>query len=195
MNAIYKRLVALGMISVAAFLGFLYCIVEFKEKPIYIAGVSLLLVASVYLFFMALLKARSVKEAELRAYIQDTITASVEKLAPAADDDTMERLAKATYVQIRKLNTGFAEMIASDHMNTESRNNATREINEAIEKAVKIIVKYNQNGNRELIDTIQSLGGGLDKISSSIESQGAPVVNVPAPVVNVSVPQALHLHP
>ena len=192
MNALYKRLVALGMISVAAFLGFLYCIVEFKEKPIYIAVVSLMLVASAYLFFMALIQVRAAKEAELRDYIRETVLSSVEKLGTDTDDDTMERLAKATYVQIRKLNTGFAELIASDHQNTESRNLATREINESIEKAVKIIVKYNQTGNRELIDSLQSLGGSLsgsiDKISDSIEHTPSPVVNVPAPVVNVSVP-------
>ena len=87
MNALYRRIVALGMISIASFLGFLYCLFEFKDKPVYIAGISVVLCVSTYIFLLALLKLKEQREAELRNYIQETIQASVEKLAAENGED------------------------------------------------------------------------------------------------------------
>ena len=197
MNALYRRIVALGMISVASFLGFLYCLFEFKDKPIYIAGVSVVLCVSAYIFLLALLKLKEQREAELRNYIQETIQASVDKLAeqqPVEDkDDTMERLAKATYVQIRKTNSELARMTAAQ---SQSLKSTSREISETMEKAVKVFVKYNQTGHDKISDSVSSISSGLaesisklgEELSSVKDTIGGIKVDIPAPVVNVEPP-------
>ena len=196
MNALYRRIVALGMISVASFLGFLYCLFEFKDKPIYIAGVSVVLCVSAYIFLLALLKLKQQREEELRNYIQETIQASVEKLAAESGedkDDTMERLAKATYVQIRKTNSELARMTASQ---SQSLKSTSREISETMEKAVKVFVKYNQTGHDKISDSVSSISSGLaesisklgEELSSVKDTIGGIKVDIPAPVVNVEPP-------
>ena len=196
MNALYRRIVSLGMISVASFLGFLYCLFEFKDKPLYIAGVSVILVVSAYVFLLALLKLKEQREAELRNYIQDTIRASVDKLVEQQGgdkDDTMERLAKATYVQIRKTNSELARMTATQ---SQSLKSTSREISETMEKAVKILVKYDQTGHDKISDSVSSITSGLtvslnklgEEISAVKDSIGGIKVDVPAPVVNVEPP-------
>ena len=220
MNALYKRLVTMGMISIASFLGFIYCISEMKDKPLYIVGVSLVFVVSAYIFCLSYIHIKQQKDAAMQQYIYETVQASVDKLAMATGanvDDTMERLAKATYVQIRKMNSGLTRIAQESEKNAEANSAAMQELSETINKAVKIIVKYNQTGTSELVeslnnigssvsDSVKELNGGLAKLSEEISgvksglaefkldipapvvNMEAPVVNVPAPVVNVSVP-------
>ena len=91
MNALYKRLVTMGMISIASFLGFIYCISEMKDKPLYIVGVSLVFVVSAYIFCLSYIHIKQQKDAAMQHYLYAPLQASVDKLAMATGahaDDT-----------------------------------------------------------------------------------------------------------
>lgn len=157
MNSLYKRFVTMCMISISAFLAWIYCIFEYRDKVLYIAVVSLVLIVSVYALFAAAYKIKVAKDAQLEQYITTTIT-NLLSHSGITENDELTRLSKALYVQLRKSNTLLTQM-------TEEHKAAiadTRDvISDSIDNAVKLSIKYNQLNNNKLLETGTELSNEL----------------------------------
>lgn len=184
MNSLYRRIVTMGMISFTAALAWVYCILTYSDKPVYIAAVSLVLVISVYALLNAFVGLRVTKDAKLQNYIYETINATLSKLSGEGSSEEMERLSKASYVQLRKSNT-LLNQIAEDNsrnynhsteMYSELNSSTMKTITDSVNKAVKIAIKYNQANNQKLIDELAAVKAEISKIQ----------INVPAPAENPS---------
>ena len=157
MNSLYKRFVTMCMISISALLAWIYCLFEFRDKPIYIAIISLVLVVSVYALFMAAYNIKVSKDSQMEQYISNTLSSMLSSISKN-DNEELERLSKALYVQLRKSNTILSQM-AEDH--NASSNNTQNLISESINKAVKLSVKYNQLNNNKLIESSTEVSNEL----------------------------------
>lgn len=179
MGSLYKRIVTLGMISFTAFLAWIYCIINYKEQPIYIGIISLVLVVSIYALLNGIIGLHSAKEKQIQNYISETVANAVAGLnGQEADSTDMERLAKASYVQLRKANSAISQFAeASDRnaqMNMDSysqHSESTRQlVSESVNKAVKVMVKYDQNNNEKLVGTMMELNKSLTDMNREMTS-------------------------
>ena len=153
MNSLYKRLVSIGMISFTALLGWVYCIIEFRNKPIYVICVSVALIISVYVLLRSLISIRQRKDKKLKKDINEAVAKLVadfyEAQAQTEQPDNsleVERICKALYVQLRKVNT----TLSNDLITKEILNNAT-----------KVNIKYNHADSSKLLAAISDLSESL----------------------------------
>ena len=175
MNALYKRIVTLGMISVTALLGWVYCIISFKSEPVYIVTVSLVLIFSIYVLLSAVSDLHAAKEADMRSYIESTAARLLSETDSSRLFEDLERLEKASYVQIRNTNTLLAKSIEVHDKNhaelmdvTTTQSDVNSQIlNETINKAVKILVKYNENNNAKLVTAMNKMREELENIMNT----------------------------
>ena len=163
MSNLYRRIVTMGMISFSAILAWVYCILAYREKTAYVVGLSLVLVISLYALANAILSLHLAKQEENKRYIADMINQALAYLAPnqaekqAELERTIEaeRLAKATYVQLRKVNQNLTQLTeASNYNSVKSIDNYTaltlslkETLTESIANTAKIIIKYNKTDN------------------------------------------------
>lgn len=185
MNSLYKRIVTIGMISFTAVLAWIYCVLEYRTEPVYIVGVSLVLVVSLYALLNAFIGLRIEKENKLRNYIDNAVATTTAKLEQGQDNTELERLNKAIYVQLRKSNTLLAQMLETDSkqsvQNTENYahiEEMTKLVAESINKAVKIIVKYNQNNHDGMVSALSDLSSGLERIGREINQAKDEIANI-----------------
>ena len=183
----------MGMISFSAILAWVYCILAYREKTAYVVGLSLVLVISLYALANAVLSLHLAKQEENKRYIADMINQALAYLAPnqaekqAELDRSLEaeRLAKATYVQLRKVNQNLTQLTeASNYNSVKSIDNYTaltlslkETLTESIANTAKIIIKYNKTDNQNIIDALneltarmQDINTALDEISARIDS-------------------------
>ena len=153
MNSLYKRLVTIGMISFTALLGWIYCIIEFRNKPVYIVLVSLALIVSVYVLLQSIISLRQRKDIKLKKDINEAVAKLVADFYEAQSqtetpDNTLEveRICKALYVQLRKVNT----TLSNDLITKELLNNAT-----------KVNIKYHHADSTKLLAAITDLSDTL----------------------------------
>ncbi len=153
MNSLYKRLVSIGMISFTALLGWVYCIIEFRNKPIYVICVSVALIISVYVLLRSLISIRQRKDKKLKKDINEAVAKLVadfyEAQAQTEQPDNspeVERICKALYVQLRKVNT----TLNNDLITKEILNNAT-----------KVNIKYSHADSSKLLAAISDLSESL----------------------------------
>ncbi len=197
MNALYKRIVTMGMISFTAILAWIYCILEYRSEPSYIVIVSLVVIASIYALLNAYINLKAEKDQKLQSYISETIQKSVTELN-SNDNTEIERLNKATYVQIRRTNDILSHMAEESSKNSQQNLDSyiriTEEMNtliaDSINKAVKVIIKYSQNNNGDMVEAVNALSKGLDNIGNEIGKVKSEIsnieINVPAPNVTVA---------
>ena len=96
-----------------------------------------------------------------------------------------ERLAKATYVQLRKVNQNLTQLTeASNYNSVKSIDNYTaltlslkEALAESIANTAKIIIKYNKTDNQNIIEALNELSSkmqdiniALDEINTRIDS-------------------------
>lgn len=194
MNNLYKRIITIGMICFTAVLAWIYCVLEYRTEPVYIISISLILIISLYALLNAYTGLRMEKESKLRNYIDSVVANAAEKLDHEQDNTDLERLSKAIYVQLRKSNTILMQMMEAD--NTQSAQNMetyaslnaemNKLVSDSINKAVKIIVKYNQNNHDGMISALSDLSTGLERIGHEINQTKNEIASVK---INVPVPQ------
>ena len=181
MNSLYKRIVTIGMVSITALLAWIYCIAAFPDKPVYIAGISLVLVVSVYALLNALTGLHIEKEKTLQTYITQTADDLVSKTLESNHSEETERLAKATYVQLRKSNTMLSNLSENINANHEQSIMAgktqhdvmSKILTDTVNKATKIVVKYGETNTTNLIHAIDTMTEQLDELRQLItESTG-----------------------
>ena len=193
MNNLYRRIVTMGMISFSAILAWVYCILAYREKTVYVVALSLVLVFSLYTLANAILSLHLAKQEENKRYITDIINQALAHLAPnqaekqAELDRSLEaeRLAKATYVQLRKVNQNLTQLTeASNYNSVKSIDNYTaltlslkEALAESIANTAKIIIKYNKTDNQNIIEALNELSSkmqdiniALDEINTRIDS-------------------------
>ncbi|MCM1295267.1 MAG: hypothetical protein NC311_06970 [Muribaculaceae bacterium] len=175
MDVLYKRLITVGMISITCVLGWIYCIMEYRSQPIYIIVVSLALVVSVFAFLSTVTGLNNAKEANLKEYIDQTVITGFKALASGSED--AERLNKATYVQIRKIATTLKKMdeenavlaARQEALIKEAADVSNHTTVQTINKAVKVLIKYNAVSTDKLIASVDKLDSDLDVLSELIE--------------------------
>ena len=187
MNSLYKRLVTIGMISFTALLGWIYCIIEFRNKPVYIVLVSLALIVSVYVLLQSIISLRQRKDKKLKKDINEAVAKLVADFYEAQSqtetpDNTLEveRICKALYVQLRKVNT----TLSNDLITKELLNNAT-----------KVNIKYHHADSAKLLAAITDLSDTLklapepQVIVKEIPVAAPAPVSASAEAVNASAPE------
>ncbi len=193
MNNLYRRIVTMGMISFSAILAWVYCVLAYREKTAYVVCLSLVLVISLYALANAILSLHLAKQDDLKKYISDTVNQTLANLIPdpAAKQAELdraiesERLAKATYVQLRKVNQNLTQLAEANSYNSvKSIDNYTaltlslkEAVTESITNTAKIIIKYNKTDNQNIIEALneltakmQDITQALDDISTRIDS-------------------------
>lgn len=193
MNNLYRRIVTMGMISFSAILAWVYCVLAYREKTVYVVCLSLVLVISLYALLNSIISLHLSKQDDMKKYITDTINATLANLVPdqaerQAEKDRAieaERLAKATYVQLRKVNQNLTQLAEANSYNSiKSIDNYTaltlslkEAVTESIANTAKIIIKYNKTDNQNIIDVLneltskmQNITQALDDISTRIDS-------------------------
>lgn len=166
MNSLYKRITTLGMVSVTAVLAWIYCVLEYRDEPIYIIGISLVLIISVYALLNAIISLRIDKDNKLKNHIDSTIANAIAGMEQSKSLEDMERLSKAMYIQLRKVNTTLSA--SSEDSSSKLNEEMNQTVVEAINKAVKIIIKYNQNNHEGMVLALSDLSTELSKISEEL---------------------------
>lgn len=166
MNSLYKRITTIGMVSVAAVLAWIYCVLEYRDEPVYIVGISLVLIISIYALLNAIISLRIDKDNKLKNHIDSTIASAIAGMEQSKSLEDMERLSKAMYIQLRKVNTTLSASTENSSSKLNEEMNQT--VVEAINKAVKIIVKYNQNNHEGMVLALSDLSTELSKISEEL---------------------------
>ncbi len=179
MKNLYRRMVTMGMISVTAILAWIYCVLEFRSQIAYVIGISVVLIVAVYALLFTISDLRISREEKLQNYISETIASAVAKLSEKEQDNTdLERLVKASYVQLRKTNTILSQMSENNTLNysqslevySDLTSSMKDLVSTSVNKAVKVVVKYNQDNNDKLVDAIAGLNSNLDFLTSQLDS-------------------------
>ncbi|MBQ9935646.1 MAG: hypothetical protein IJO70_07360 [Lachnospiraceae bacterium] len=193
MTNLYRRIVTMGMISFSAILAWVYCVLAYREKTVYVVGLSLVLVISLYALANAIISLHLAKQENDKRFMADMINQTLQQLIPNPADKQAEldraieaeRLAKATYVQLRKVNQNLTQLTeASNYNSVKSIDNYTaltlslkETLTESIANTAKIIIKYNKTDNQNIIDSLneltarmQDINTALDEISARIDS-------------------------
>ncbi len=193
MTNLYRRIVTMGMISFSAILAWVYCVLAYREKTVYVVGLSLVLVISLYALANAVISLHLAKQENDKRFMADIINQTLANLVPNPAEKQAEldraieaeRLAKATYVQLRKVNQNLTQLTeASNYNSVKSIDNYTaltlslkETLAESIANTAKIIIKYNKTDNQNIIDSLneltakmQDINTALDEISARIDS-------------------------
>ena len=133
----YKRMVTLGMVSFTAILAWVYCALAYRTETVYIAIISLVLIASIYAFLLSLVDIRIEKEQQMQEYIAKTLQESLKQDNSDVVDclNDMERLAKAAYVQQRKMATYLSSQ--------------EEQLDAAVKKTAKLLIGYDRKKEEE----------------------------------------------
>ena len=133
----YKRMVTLGMVSFTAILAWVYCVLAYRTETVYIAIISLVLIASIYAFLLSLVDIRIEKEQQMQEYIAKTLQESLKQDNSDVVDclNDMERLAKASYVQQRKMATYLSSQ--------------EEQLDAAVKKTAKLLIGYDRKKEEE----------------------------------------------
>lgn len=150
MSNLYKRFVTMCMISVSCILAWVYCLLEFKEKPAVIVAVSIILIASVYTLFLAIYNIRLEKDKRLDEYIKSTLDNLAGGLT-GNDNEELERITKALYVQLKKSNTALGQLSQENKDMGDNRLSAIVQLKEELAK-ITVAVEELANSRNSLID-------------------------------------------
>ena len=184
----------MGMISFSAILAWVYCVLAYREKTVYVVSLSLVLVISLYALANAILSLHLAKQEENKQHIADMINQALAYLAPNQAEKQAEldraieaeRLAKATYVQLRKVNQNLTQLTeASNYNSVKSIDNYTaltlslkETLTESIANTAKIIIKYNKADNQNIIETLNELTARMQDINTTLDEISARIDSI-----------------
>ncbi len=184
----------MGMISFSAILAWVYCVLAYREKTVYVVSLSLVLVISLYALANAILSLHLAKQEENKQHIADMINQALAYLAPNQAEKQAEldraieaeRLAKATYVQLRKVNQNLTQLTeASNYNSVKSIDNYTaltlslkETLTESIANTAKIIIKYNKADNQNIIETLNELTAKMQDINTTLDEISARIDSI-----------------
>ena len=133
----YKRMVTLGMVSFTAILAWVYCALAYRTETVYIAIISLVLIASIYAFLLSLVDIRVEKEQQMQDFIAKTMQDSMKQDNSELVDclNELERLLKASYVQQRKTVTYLSAQ--------------EEQLDTAVKKTAKLLIGYDRKKEEE----------------------------------------------
>ncbi len=194
MNNLYRRIVTMGMISFSAILAWVYCVLAYRDKTAYVVCLSLVLVISLYALANAVISLHLAKQDDLKKYISDTVNQTLSNLIPDSEAKQAEldraieaeRLAKATYVQLRKVNQNLTQLAEANSYNSvKSIDNYTaltlslkEAVTESIANTAKIIIKYNKTDNQNIIEALNQLTTQMQDITSALDDISARIDSI-----------------
>lgn len=157
----YKRMVTLGMVSFTAILAWVYCALAYRTETVYIAIISLVLIASIYAFLLSLVDIRIEKEQQMQEYIAKTLQESLKQDNSDVVDclNDMERLAKASYVQQRKMATYLSSQ--------------EEQLDAAVKKTAKLLIGYDRKKEKEAAQKAEQKEKE-EKMQAALEEQKKP---------------------
>ena len=157
----YKRMVTLGMVSFTAILAWVYCALAYRTETVYIAIISLVLIASIYAFLLSLVDIRIEKEQQMQEYIAKTLQESLKQANSDVVDclNDMERLAKASYVQQRKMATYLSSQ--------------EEQLDAAVKKTAKLLIGYDRKKEEEAAQKAEQKEKE-EKMQAALEEQKKP---------------------
>ena len=157
----YKRMVTLGMVSFTAILAWVYCALAYRTETVYIAIISLVLIASIYAFLLSLVDIRIEKEQQMQEYIAKTLQESLKQDNSDVVDclNDMERLAKASYVQQRKMATYLSSQ--------------EEQLDAAVKKTAKLLIGYDRKKEEEAAQKAEQKQKE-EKMQAALEEQKKP---------------------
>ena len=157
----YKRMVTLGMVSFTAILAWVYCALAYRTETVYIAIISLVLIASIYAFLLSLVDIRIEKEQQMQEYIAKTLQESIKQDNSDVVDclNDMERLAKASYVQQRKMATYLSSQ--------------EEQLDAAVKKTAKLLIGYDRKKEEEAAQKAEQKQKE-EKMQAALEEQKKP---------------------
>lgn len=157
----YKRMVTLGMVSFTAILAWVYCALAYRTETVYIAIISLVLIASIYAFLLSLVDIRIEKEQQMQEYIAKTLQESLKQDNSDVVDclNDMERLAKASYVQQRKMATYLSSQ--------------EEQLDAAVKKTAKLLIGYDRKKEEEAAQKAEQKEKE-EKMQAALEEQKKP---------------------
>lgn len=157
----YKRMVTLGMVSFTAILAWVYCALAYRTETVYIAIISLVLIASIYAFLLSLVDIRIEKEQQMQEYIAKTLQESIKQDNSDVVDclNDMERLAKASYVQQRKMATYLSSQ--------------EEQLDVAVKKTAKLLIGYDRKKEKEAAQKAEQKQKE-DEMQAALEEQKKP---------------------
>lgn len=157
----YKRMVTLGMVSFTAILAWVYCALAYRTETVYIAIISLVLIASIYAFLLSLVDIRIEKEQKMQEYIAKTLQESIKQDNSDVVDclNDMERLAKASYVQQRKMATYLSLQ--------------EEQLDAAVKKTAKLLIGYDRKKEEEAAQKAEQKQKE-EKMQAALEEQKKP---------------------
>lgn len=157
----YKRMVTLGMVSFTAILAWVYCALAYRTETVYIAIISLVLIASIYAFLLSLVDIRIEKEQQMQEYIAKTLQESIKQDNSDVVDclNDMERLAKASYVQQRKMATYLSSQ--------------EEQLDAAVKKTAKLLIGYDRKKEKEAAQKAEQKQKE-DEMQAALEEQKKP---------------------
>ena len=157
----YKRMVTLGMVSFTAILAWVYCALAYRTETVYVAIISLVLIASIYAFLLSLVDIRIEKEQQMQEYIAKTLQESIKQDNSDVVDclNDMERLAKASYVQQRKMATYLSSQ--------------EEQLDAAVKKTAKLLIGYDRKKEEEAAQKAEQKQKE-EKMQAALEEQKKP---------------------
>ena len=157
----YKRMVTLGMVSFTAILAWVYCILTYRTETVYIAIISLVLIASIYAFLLSLVDIREEKERQMQDYIAKTLQKSMKQDNSEVVDclNDMERLTKASYVQQRKMATYLSSQ--------------EEQLDAAAKKTAKLLIGYDRKKEEEAAQKAEQMQKELE-MQAALQAQKEP---------------------
>lgn len=155
----YKRMVTLGMVSFTAILAWVYCALAYRTETVYIAIISLVLIASIYAFLLSLVDIRIEKEQQMQEYIAKTLQESIKQDNSVDCLNDMERLAKASYVQQRKMATYLSSQ--------------EEQLDAAVKKTAKLLIGYDRKKEEEAAQKAEQKQKE-DEMQAALEEQKKP---------------------
>lgn len=157
----YKRMVTLGMVSFTAILAWVYCALAYRTETVYIAIISLVLIASIYAFLLSLVDIRVEKEQQMQDFIAKILQESMKQDNSDVVDclNDMERLAKASYVQQRKMATYLSSQ--------------EEQLDAAVKKTAKLLIGYDRKKEEEAAQKAEQKEKE-EKMQAALEEQKKP---------------------
>lgn len=157
----YKRMVTLGMVSFTAILAWVYCALAYRTETVYIAIISLVLIASIYAFLLSLVDIRVEKEQQMQDFIAKTLQDSMKQDNSELVDclNELERLLKASYVQQRKTVTYLSAQ--------------EEQLDTAVKKTAKLLIGYDRKKEEETAQKAEQKEKE-EKMQAALEAQNKP---------------------
>lgn len=157
----YKRMVTLGMVSFTAILAWVYCALAYRTETVYIAIISLVLIASIYAFLLSLVDIRVEKEQQMQDFIAKTMQDSMKQDNSELVDclNELERLLKASYVQQRKTVTYLSAQ--------------EEQLDTAVKKTAKLLIGYDRKKEEETAQKAEQKEKE-EKMQAALEAQNKP---------------------